>query len=296
MRRLGLSDGPRRPTRRRRVRQTAVANGKVVSSTSTGSGPGVSGAGPPVTQVREGLDGFDHLDVSAMCDVSVTVGSPETSQQAPGTLSGAHPFRRSDPGREAFRVRVTAQENLQRVFRTVVRERTLFVETHESYTSTEPVHVEVQMPLLVSLSASGHGSVNVGGIHGPSFTLGHSGMGVVYAEGRVGHLAADLSGHGVVVLDLPARSAVINHSGMGSLRASGETESLAATLSGHGRVDLSRYPTPYLHLMASGMGTVAVCCTGAAKGQITSMGPVLVHGHPPDWRVRQDGMGSVRFV
>ena len=281
--------GPRGGTQRQSQTDYVVSMG----------GPLIQGEGAPNSQVREGLKNFDRVDMSVMCDVSVRVGTPAPTHDLRVDGTNGHPFRAPPPGdtTPGYRVTVTVQENLQSVIHTMVRGRTLHIESDGSYRSTAKMHIEIEMPKLVGLSSSGQGAMHVDGVHGDSFTLDHSGMSNVVVRGHVGHLAADLSGNGDVTLDgFVTERTVLNHGGLGSLHLRGRTESLVALLSGHGSIDLSECPTPWLHLMASGMGSIQVHCTKSAKGLISSMGSVRVHGKPTDWSVRHDGMGEVNFV
>jgi hypothetical protein len=275
-------------------RSVVIVNGQAVGGTT---GAGVKGKGPSVAQVRAGLEGFDRVDTSIMCDMTIRVGtegSPTHDLRADDDAS--HPFRVPAGGAE-FRVTVTAPENLQKIVRTEVRGDTLHIDTTESYQSDEPMQIEIDVPKLAGLTSSGHGRVDVSGVHGSTFVLDHSGMGAVTVDGRVDHLAADISGHGKVwLLGFVTPKIVLNHSGMGALTLRGRTESLVVTLSGHGAIDLGECPTPWLHLMASGMGRVTVHCTGAAKGYISGHGSTQVLGSPSDWKVKHSGVGSVNFV
>lgn len=261
-----------------------------------GSGPGTNGEGPVVTQERK-LEDFDRINTSVMCNLVVTVGPPVLSTSVPDTTDD-DPYRMEAPSPDQpYRVVVCAQENLQEILKTEVRGTTLHLWTKASFSTNERIEIAVCLPRLVGLSSSGHGTIEVEGLHGERFELDHSGMGNLFLQGSTTHLAADISGHGTVsIRDLHNHSTVINHSGMGSLNAAGSTGSLVATLSGHGTINFQQFPAPWLHLMASGMGSVRVRATQSAKGLINGHGTTYVYGNPSDWNVRHTGMGSVKFM
>jgi hypothetical protein len=269
---------------------TVVINGNVVSG-----GGGVQGKGLVITKTHSGFPEFTKVNSSAMCNLNISVGQagagPDFTEKEQGS------YREPAPGPRSYLVTVTAQANIHDIIELDVKDGTLYVKTSKSYSTSKGILIEVELPRLAALDASGHGAVNVKGLRGEHFTLDYSGMGNLSIAGSVTkHLAADLSGHGRVELyGSDTEKIVLNHSGMGDLLITGSTQSLVAFLSGHGAVNLGELPTPWLHLMASGMGFLTVNVTGDAKGVISAHGSVRVLGKPPGWNVQHTGMGSVTF-
>lgn len=215
----------------------------VVASIGCG-GPHVEGSGQQVQEERQSAD-FVALEVSDGIDITVVVDPNQPKQ-----------------------VRVVGDDNLVALMRTEASGTTLRAwfrpEDVGSWSSRNPLRVEVTMPKLQALSrsgggtidvsgqvvapefltigASGGGTVRVRGLDAQSFNLDVSGGAEVTVEGRATEVSCMASGGSTVrARELSARRASIVTSGGGSLEMR-VSDSLRVTASGGGVLHIVGHP------------------------------------------------------
>jgi hypothetical protein len=182
--------------------------------------------GPRTTQTREVGD-FTRIDNRDSVDVRLHVGEPK-------------------------RVRVSAGEKVIDDVDTVVRDGTLEVTfDHDGFGGSDVV-VEVSVPELAAIEASGSGDIDADGIDADAFELRSDGSADITLEGTAGRLVVDLDGSGEADLaGLAAREArvLVDGSGDAEVRA---TEELDVTVDGSGDVRYHGDPELTEHVDGSG--------------------------------------------
>ncbi len=189
-----------------------------------------TGSGGAATQVRP-LGPFSRVDLEGDNNVVVRVGA-----------------RRS--------VVVHADRNLLGRVTTRVRSGGLVIGTTPgSFSTSNPMFVEVRLPSLDGVTLQGNGNIAVSGIHSRRLAVALPGRGNIVASGTATRLSVTLGGEGTVRLhQLAARDATAVLGGSGSIMLTA-SHSLAATISGTGTV-LYRGDPPHLTQRVTGTGTI----------------------------------------
>jgi hydroxyethylthiazole kinase-like sugar kinase family protein len=150
---------------------------------------------------------------------------------------------------------VHADSNLLDRVTTRVAAGTLLIGTTGSFTTTNPMSLEISVPALAALKLSGSGQISASGINSPRLTVTLSGSGALDASGTAARLDVTLGGSGQAQLSqLPARDvrAVVTGSGLIRVTAMG---SLDATVPGDGAIIYGGNP-PHLTTSITGTGAV----------------------------------------
>ena len=183
---------------------TVTLNGKTVP------GAGVQGNGPSKHETRE-LPAFTAVELRIIADVEIKAG-------------------------EKHRCTVTAQENLLPLIGTEIAGETLRISPKESYSSSQPVKITIETPVVGKTRLAGSGSITVREVSGDSLALDVSGSGDIHAHGKVGRLSATISGSGNIhALDLESENAVVRILGAGNADVWVEKE-LDAEIKGAGNI------------------------------------------------------------
>lgn len=187
------------------------------------------GSGIAATQTRI-LAPFTRIELAGANKLSVRVGSAQA-------------------------VAVHGDDNLIDRVTTAVQDGTLLIGNRGSFTTKQPMSVEVTVPSIENVVLSGSGSVEVHGVHAQQLTIRVPGAGSVSVSGTVDRLDANLSGTGDVRLgDLVARD-------------------VRATVSGTGHLEV--HPTQSL------------------DASVTGVGAIVYHGHPHNLVQQVTGTGSI---
>jgi hypothetical protein len=175
------------------------------------AGCGTRGSGVASTETRE-VEPFTSIEFSGALDLLVHVGAHEQKL----VLSG--------------------DDNILPEIRTRVRGDKLVVE-HEGWLRPDvPLLVEVWVPALTGVEASGASDIEVEGLHGGQFELDLSGATDAELRGKVDRLDADISGAGDLdAAWLEAKAVVLDMSGAGEAKI-WATQTLEIDVSGAGRV------------------------------------------------------------
>lgn len=190
---------------------------------------GVLGSGVAASQTRP-LPAFRGIDLAGSNTLTIHVGSKQS-------------------------VNVQADDNLIDVVTTVVAGGTLFVDNVGSFTTKTPMHVEITVPALRSVSLTGSGTIDVTGIDSRTFIADLKGSGVITAAGTTDRLDARLGGSGDCRLEqLKARDATARLAGSGRLVVSA-AHSLDASVAGTGVIAYTGKPTR-VTTTVTGTGTI----------------------------------------
>jgi hypothetical protein len=191
---------------------------------------GTRGSGVAATETRE-VEPFTSIETNGALDVIVHVGA------------------------DAQKLVLSGDDNILPEIETRVRGDRLVVE-HEGWLRPhEPLLIEVWVPALTRVEASGASDIEVEGLDGGQFELDLSGATDAELHGKVGRLDADISGAGDLdAAWLEAKMVVVDMSGAGEARV-WATQSLEIDISGAGRVVYWGNPTD-VRQDISGAGSV----------------------------------------
>jgi Putative auto-transporter adhesin, head GIN domain len=187
------------------------------------------GSGIASSQARP-LARFTSLELAGSNVVSVHVGSPQ-------------------------RITVHADDNLIGRVTTVVHDSRLSIGIRGSFETTAPMHVDVRVPELTSVTLSGSGTIAIDGIRAETFTVDVAGSGTIDLSGTTSHLAAAIHGSGMIhARSLSARHVTARIPGTGSIQVTA-TKAIDAAIAGTGSITYAGDPA---HVTGSvtGVGTI----------------------------------------
>jgi hypothetical protein len=210
-------------------------------------GGGLRGSGVRASERRSAGE-FDRIEVAGPVDVDARIG-----------------------GRPALSV--TGDDNLLRLVRTEIRDRTLYVDTRRSVRPRAGLRVDLATPALRAISVSGTSQAAVRGFRGGDFRASVTG-------------SADLRGAG------EARVIALDVTGSGSASLSGRADRLLVSVSGSGDADLAGVVARAAMVRVSGSGNAAVNAGESLDAAVTGSGDVRYRG-APRVRSRVTGSGSV---
>jgi hypothetical protein len=181
------------------------------------AGCSIGDDGPQTTQTRD-VGGFTRIENRDSVDVRLRVGEPQ-------------------------RVRVRAGENVIDDVGTEVRDGTLRLTfDHDGFGESDVV-VDVAVPELTAIDASGSGDIDAGGIDADAFAVSSDGSADITLAGTAGRLGLDLAGSGDADLaDLAVRDARVAVDGSGDVDVRAD-ERLEVTVEGSGDVRYHGDPT-----------------------------------------------------
>ena len=182
--------------------------------------------GPTTTQARD-VAAFTRIDNRDSVDVRLRVGEPQ-------------------------RVRVRAGEKVIDDVRTEVRDGTLEIAFDRDGFGGSDVEVEVSVPELTAIEASGSGDIEAAGVDADAFEIRSDGSADIVVAGTATRLTVDLDGSGEADLaDLAADSAEVTVDGSGDLDLRAD-ERLDVEVDGSGDVRYHGDPTVTRHVDGSG--------------------------------------------
>jgi len=188
-------------------------------------------ADPSVTEARK-LDGFTGLDISAILDVKVTIGSPA-------------------------KVELRGPKDWLAKLQTKVEKGELVVSMPGKFNNVPKLEMFVTMPALTSIDLSGVVSLTAGKISGKALEVDVSGVGSVVLAGAVDSLKIEGSGASSIdAQKLITSTTEIDLSGAGEATVYA-TKQLAVDLSGAGAVTAYGKPAS-VRKSISGVGSLDV--------------------------------------
>jgi hypothetical protein len=174
------------------------------------SAPTIQGSGNTKTEVRE-VGAFNNVVGAGSLTIVITVGDSVTCK-------------------------VTADDNLLPIIETVVEGDTLKIGSKQSFSTRNPVRVELTVPAVNSLRLAGSGNSTVTGLKQADFDLRIAGSGSATVDGQVETLSVSIAGSGSAKMSgLKARSGKVKIAGSGSANVHC-TESITAEIAGSGDV------------------------------------------------------------
>ncbi len=207
------------------------------------------GSGNVVTESRD-LKPFDRIESSGCFDIEVTVGGEQ-------------------------KITVSFDDNLIELIETEVKANTLHIRARKSFSSRRGCRIEITVPELVEVFASGSGDISVTNLETERFEFGLSGSGDFFVQGKTHEMEISLSGSGDVT-------------------AEGQTQGLEINLSGSGNISARDLKAEEVYVKISGSGDVKVFAEESFDGTISGSGRIAYYGDPEHTSSRVSGSGRIR--
>jgi Putative auto-transporter adhesin, head GIN domain len=172
--------------------------------------PQISGSGKIQTQTRE-LDTFNSISTEGAFDLRIVCQKPQ-------------------------QVQIEGDDNVLPLITTEVRNNVLHIKNLRSYSVSEPITLEISLPDLVSIDASGAGSISITGIKNEKFAIDARGAPSIRAAGETSNLSIEAAGAGKFdTHKLRAGRVTVNAEGVAQVEVYA-AEQLDVTVSGPSRV------------------------------------------------------------
>lgn len=207
--------------------ENSVISGSVVSGNL--SNTGVIGSGKREIQQRT-IDDFDKVAIHIVADVIITSG-------------------------KQYHMSIEADDNILKIISTNVYKKRLIISSPKSYSTRQPIKINIEVPFLKEVKQSGAGSVFLDNVSTLALNIVMSGSGTISANGAVENLTAEIKGSGDMNLQqLIAKRVKINISGAAdaSLQV---LEQLDVRVQGVGNIIYSGNPK-IINKSISGIGRV----------------------------------------
>jgi hypothetical protein len=188
---------------------------------------------------------------------------------------------------------IRCDDNLIDLIHTELRGSTLHIQLPfaTGIWPTVPCTVDVTVPSLASLDASGSGSIETNGVWPDLREIDVSGSGEVFVAGDIESLAdIHVSGSGnVEVADLRSSDLAAHVSGSGTVTLSGVADFVDFDIRGSGDVAARDLTTEDADIKVSGSGNTELTALGAVDVHLSGSGDVWLWGNPS---VESDVSGS----
>jgi hypothetical protein len=235
------------------LRRTLLASGFICLAwlPLAGHSAGVTGSGHPATETRSVAE-FRAIALAGSMDLEV--------RQGPQQL-----------------VQVQADDNLLPLLETVVDGGRLQVrwKTGTSLSTRSPVRVNVMLPRLAAVEATGSGDIRLASFETPALQLTLSGSGDAQLQG------------------LSTEDLGIHISGSGDVAGSGKATRLKVAISGSGDVRLAELAADEVSVSIAGSGDASVNARKSLEVSVAGSGDVSYSGNPAQVRSSVAGSGSV---
>jgi hypothetical protein len=153
---------------------------------------GVKGSGIEATETRQ-VGPFTGIDLTGSPDVTLKIGSPQS-------------------------VKVTADDNIVGLIKTVVRGSTLVIKSERNYSSRTGVRVDITVERIDDLQITGSGDMTASGLETDSLTVQVTGSGDLACSGTAGEVEATVTGSGSIDLkNLEAQTGSATLTGSGDI-------------------------------------------------------------------------------
>jgi hypothetical protein len=211
----------------------------------------MEGSGTPRTESRT-VPAFTRVNAGGAMEVVVTQG-------------------------EAFRVEVTADDNLLMLVGTRVKDGTLMLGEDKPLRPRTPIKVAIAMPRVDGVELSGGGTMALRAVRGDALDTVLSGAGRLEADAMVTRWTARLSGAGRAVFK-------------------GRADDVDATLSGAGNLDAGSVTALRARVVVSGTGSATVSASQLLDATVSGVGSVTYGGNPKEVKRKVSGMGAIRAL
>lgn len=158
------------------------------------------------------------------------------------------------------------------------------------------VKVQLTVPSLSELTATGVGSSTLAGFSGNAITLVQEGAGSINMNGNYKFVKVRLGGVGSMTINAGSSEEVdVSLGGAGKISISGKTRVLRASLGGLGGLDATELYADTVDVDMSGLGGASVYAKNSASVNLSGMGSATVYGKPAQRNVNDNGLGSVSW-
>lgn len=170
-----------------------------------------------------------------------------------------------------YYVKLTADQNLHEFIRIGSDGRDLQIDSRQSIRKAKELTVEVHMPELEKIEASGANKIRSNGL----------------LKGR--KLDLEMSGASKLKMNLNYESISLEVSGAVESQLSGRTDKLEIASSGASQIDALQLEADKADVDISGAGEASLWVTGRLKAEISGAGEIRYRGEP---RVKSDVSGA----
>ena len=238
---------------------------------ATAAWAGKRGNGDVVTEVRQAR-GFTQVDLRLPLDAEVTEGRD-------------------------FAVKVTVDENLQPAIVSEIRGDTLVVRCDGSVDLADDSRIEISLPELKGVAATGSGDVTVTGSRKRDLSLASSGSGDLTYHGPAASLRVGAAGSGDVEVELSGEAndveVGVRGSGDVTLRG-GRARELVAAVAGSGSVNADALTAHSGRLATAGSGDIEATLNGGnASFAVAGSGSITWHGTASVTNQASAGSGEI---
>jgi Putative auto-transporter adhesin, head GIN domain len=213
-------------------------------------GPSIEGSGAVQAEVRQGLQGFDAIDISLGGDLELFIG-------------------------DTYQVEVSTQANLLPYLKTEVSGGKLSVYFEGNIHTNQPVKVKVTLPALTALQLSGSTTTVLRTpLRGTELSVGVSGSAnVQLPDIQVSKFSTSISGSGELTVGGSVEFSEYNVSGSGDIQALGlQSKQVEASISGSGNVHCSA--TDRLKARVSGSGDITYAGRPVVDADMSGSGKI----------------------
>lgn len=176
---------------------------------------------------------------------------------------------------DEFRIEVETDENLFEFIEVDVRGGVLSVESTRRIEASEGIFVKVYFEELEGIMAGGAAKIT------SSETI------------FIRRFEVQMSGAGLIDLDIEGGELEVGISGAGSVRLAGNVRDLQVSMSGAGELKAYDLKTEYCRVEISGVGGAEVFVTEELEAQVSGVGGVTYIGDPEHVRKNVSGLGNV---
>ena len=173
-------------------------------------------------------------------------------------------------------VTIETDENLFDFIEVYVRRGRLIISSEESLKSDFGIKIDVNYKNLETISSSGASVIKTDG------TL------------TTGDLKIDMSGAGLIEMDVEARVLDLDLSGAGMVKLSGKTDKQFLELSGAGSLDAYELRSNDCSVNLSGVGAAKVYVKGRLDASVSGIGGIKYRGNPKSVNKNVSGLGKVK--
>ena len=185
---------------------------EIIGDISQSSAPQVKGSGNVTTESRTVAE-FDHVIVASAFEVSAQEG-------------------------KLGPVKVTIDDNLQKLVKTEVKDHTLYVRLEGSTSTNAKMKLDLSTPTIKGMDGSGATQISLRLTNAHNLDIHGSGASVFAVNGPIADLKCELNGSSQGSFDAKTMGVVTaNLNGAGQLRFGSMVKSLKAELSGASRLE-----------------------------------------------------------
>lgn len=176
---------------------------------------------------------------------------------------------------EREEILIRTDENLIGLINTNVTRDELVIQTQDKLKGSEPIQITIFYQQIEEIEVSGAALVNNSDVL------------------KADELELELSGAGLLDLELETKNLNLELSGAGMITLRGFTSSQTLDLSGAGNMDAGQLVSQKCKVKLSGFGSAVVNVTESLNARVDGAGIIKYYGNPGKIDKQIDGLGSV---